>query len=206
MGVRALVIFCVLLFSSIASAEQEPSAETAAQVSRARQLFEEQKFGEAAQALQRAYRLTPNPLYLFNAGQSYRKAEDKSHALEMYREFLRSAPEHKLADEARGYLKDLESAIALQSRLSTVKLELEAERAESDEAQRKAQDAQLRAEQAQRALELERKKPFYKRGWFYGVVIGGSLGVAAIIAAGVGIGITSDPRRSADARDLSITF
>lgn len=203
---HSLILFCVLLLSSIAFANQDPSRDAAAQISQARQLFEEQKFSEAAQALQEAYRLAPNPLYLFNAGQSYRKAEDKPRALDLYREFLRIAPEHKLAEEARGYVRDLESAIAMQSSLSTVKLELEAERAESDEAQRKAKDAQQRAEQAQRALEIERKKPFYKRGWFYGVVIGGTLGIAAIIAAGVGIGITSDPRRAADARDLSITF
>ena len=193
-----LVLLGLFLLQHPAFAEIETAPESAQHLGKARQLFEEQKYSAAAAELREAYRITPNPIFLFNAGQSYRKAEDKAQALTMYQLFVEKAPDSKLAAEARGYISELESAIALQARLSSIKLELQAERAESDEAQRQAREAKL-------ALEKERKKPWYRRAWFYGVV-GSLAGVVVVGAVAGGVVAAQDPRRSANARDLPVTF
>lgn len=191
-------IFWGLCGRAAAAATPSPAGPEAEQVTKARQLFEEQKYDEAADALREAFRLAPNPLFLFNAGQSYRKGKSKAKALEMYRQFLQEAPEHKLAAEAKGYVTELESELALQERLSSIKLELEAEKLTTKEAQE-------RAEQAQKALDKERKKPWYKRPWFY--ALAGSIGGALVLTAGVAaIVVVTDPRRNADAQNLQVNF
>src|SRR5262249_19565300 len=111
-----------------------PAAEAAVEVTRARQLFSEQKYDEAAQALQRAYTLDPKPLYLFNAGQSYRKAKKSPEALEMYHRYLKVAQESTLAIEARGYVSDLESLLKAQESLHDVQLQIETKESETQQA------------------------------------------------------------------------
>jgi tetratricopeptide (TPR) repeat protein len=200
-----LPLMTLLLLCRVGYAAPEVAPDSAVHTSKARQLFDEQKYSEAADELREAYKISPNPIFLFNAGQSYRKADEKAKALQMYQLFLKNAPDSKLAPEAKGYVAELESAIALQTRLSNIKLELEAERAESDAAQLQAKEARLRAEQAQKALERERKKPWYRRGWFYGIV-GSVVGVLAIGAVSGGLAVANDPRRKVDSRDLQVSF
>lgn len=198
-----LFLLSLLLCRIAQAAPESPNSDT--HLNRARQFFEEQKYSQAAGELREAYRITPNPIFLFNAGQSYRKAEDKANALKMYQLFLEKAPDSKLAAEARGYVIELESALVLQARLSTIKLELEAERAETDEAQRLAEKERLRAEQAQKALEKERHKPWYRRPWFYGLV-GSAVGVVVVSAIITTLVVVNDPRHNVDSGNLQVKF
>jgi tetratricopeptide (TPR) repeat protein len=62
---------------------------------------------EAANELNIAYSLQPQPVFLFNIAQAYRKARLSRAAKDMYQRFIAVAPTHVLAPEARGYIQDL---------------------------------------------------------------------------------------------------
>lgn len=61
---------------------------------------------EAANELNLAYSLQPQPVFLFNIAQAYRKGRASRAAKEMYQRFVEVAPTHPLAPEARGYIQD----------------------------------------------------------------------------------------------------
>lgn len=157
-----------------------------AEVTRARQLFQERKFAEAAQALQRAYAFDPNPLFLFNSGQAYRKAEQRKEALEMYQRYLEVDEKGPLAAEARGYVSDLQALMKAQERLQDAQVELETKESQAKKTQEALKVEKERALFMEQALKKEQNKPFYKKSWFYAVAgIGGFLllgGLAAAIA------------------------
>lgn len=155
-----------------------------AEVTRARQLFQERKFAEAAQALQRAYAFEPNPLFLFNAGQAYRKAEQRKEALEMYQRYLEVDEKGPLAAEARGYVSDLQAFLKAQERLQDAQVELETKESQAKRTQEALKAEKERSLFMEQALKKETNKPFYKKSWFYAVVgIGGILLLTGIATA-----------------------
>lgn len=164
-----LILFGILCGSGDAIAETKDATEHA---SRARQLFSEQKFVEAAESLQRAYDADAKPLYLFNAGTAYRKAEKRREALGLYQRYLEVAPDGPLAAEARNYVKDLQALLAAQDNLQGTTQLLETERTQSQQKQ----------EQLEQALRKERTKPIYKRPWF--IVTATAVGIAVIATLG----------------------
>lgn len=184
-------------------AEMTLADAKAAQV-RAAQLFRDQHYPEAADLLRRAYIGDPRPILLFNAGQAYRKAELPGPAKEMYEAFLRVVPEHALAPETRGYVKDMEALIATQSRAREVEqaaavaakkaaLEIEKKRTEALHAQ-----AELEKTQAQLK---NLRKPIYRRGVFWAAL---GVGVIAIVVAS-GIGGFVSERTSTDGGTVEIS-
>ncbi len=125
----------------------------------------------------RVFEADPQPLYLFNAGQAYRKGDLPSEAKATYERFLDVAPSHKLAPEVRGYVKDMDTLLATQKKAKEISLELDKEKAE--------------AQFARQALLQERSTPIYKRPLFWGlmgtgllVVLGGVAVTVATISAG----------------------
>lgn len=164
-------------------AEMSPSDAKAAQA-RAAQLFRDGHYPEAADLLRLAYLGDPRPILLFNAGQAYRKAEHPVPAKEMYEAFLRVAPDHALAPETRGYVKDMEALIATQHRTREV------EQAAAVAAQKAALEIEKKRGEAQRAqAELEKtqaqlqslSKPVYRRPGFWAAI---GVGVIAVVVAG----------------------
>jgi hypothetical protein len=57
------------------------------------QLYDAQKYGEAALRFERAYAAAPEPVVLFNIGQARRQHGDAALALRAYRGFLRDKPD-----------------------------------------------------------------------------------------------------------------
>lgn len=165
-----LILLGLLGGSGEVAAESKDATDHA---TRARQLFSEQKYAEAAEALQRAYDAEAKPLYLFNAGTAYRKAEKRRAALERYQRYLEVAPDGQLAAEARNYVKDLQALLAAQERLQGTTQLLETERTQSQQKQ----------EQLEQALRKERSKAVYKRPWF--IVTATVAGIALIATVGV---------------------
>lgn len=150
------------------------------EVTKARQFFQERKFAEAAQALQRAYAFDPNPLFLFNAGQAYRKAEQRKEALEMYQRYLEVDEKGPLAAEARGYVSDIQAFLAAQSRLQETQVELISKESAAKKTQEALDVEKKRSLLAEAALRKEKEKPFYKKPWF---IVGASIvGVGAFVA------------------------
>ena len=157
------------------------SASASLLVSYARQMFARQDYPAAAEALERAYSREPRPIYLFNAAQSYRKAERYSDATRCYERFLIFAPKHTLAAEARDHLRTLQ---VLQ------------------EQQQKRREIELAIEQTQQQLEKEKSTAVYKRPWFW---IALSSAVAGTIGVVVGVKLYRDQRDS-QTGTLSLQF
>lgn len=140
---------------------------------RATQLFQEQKFAQAAQELERVYALEPKPLYLFNIAQAYRRAGLPDKALPAYEQFVNLAPGHPLAREASGYAQDMRV--------------LQAESNSKAQLARRLKAAEQRGDEASRLLEVERaRRPFYRRAWFWGTLSGVTV---ATLAIGLGVGL-----------------
>jgi tetratricopeptide (TPR) repeat protein len=158
--------------------------EATEHATRARQLFSEQKYSEAAEALQSAYACEAKPLYLFNAGTAYRKAELRKESRELYQRYLEVAPDGPLAAEARNYVKDLTALLASQERLQGATQLLEIERTQSQQKQ----------EELEKELHKERRKPLYRRPWF--VVTVTAMGIATVAAVGFGGYLESKKQQS----------
>lgn len=135
---------------------EPPPADAAAEahVQYANQLFLAGQFFDAAAALRRAYERTPKAIYLFNAGQSYRKGLHPVEALEMYERFVAAAPDHPLSGEARAHIQTIQVLLSQQRENEAIKLQLTGEQAASEEARRRAQEAQRKAEEASKQAEL----------------------------------------------------
>lgn len=127
--------------------------------------FQTGKYSAAAELLLRVYEADPQPLYLFNAGQSYRKGDKPLEAKNAYEQFLRVAPDHRLAPEVVGYIRDMEAILATQKKAQEISFELDKEKAE--------------ANSARQALQAERA-PLYKKPLFWATVAGGVVVVATI--------------------------
>lgn len=175
-----LIVLAILCGSDVRA---DPTAATE-HASRARQLFSEQRYVEAAESLQRAYTADAKPLYLFNAGTAYRKAEKRREALELYQQYLEVAPDGQLAAEARNYVKDLQALLAAQENLQGTTQLLETERTQSQQKQ----------EQLEQALRKERVRPIYKRPWF--IVTATAVGIAAIATIGFGAYLQNKKQQS----------
>lgn len=139
------------------SSDRQREAES--HVKQAGAMYKAGQYLEAASELNVAYTLQPEPVYLFNIAQAYRKAARARAAQIMYARFIETAPKHPLVPEARGYLQDMDTLAKVQ-------------------AQEQVMREALGREQA-------RNRPLWKRAWFWGL-LGGVLGATAI---GVGLGV-----------------
>ncbi len=181
------------------------SAQVKEHLQRAQKFFKDQEFVQAAQELQQAYSADPRPLYLFNIGQAYRRALMPKEALAYYERFLGEDPKNALRGETEGYCNDMRTLIAEQERGAQVKDALSQEQRRSEEQEQALRAEKERAERTQLALqaereraERERRRPIYKKGWFWGVI-----GVA-VAATTAGIAVAAAPRPSDPTENLVI--
>lgn len=148
-------------------------------IDRAQQSFQAGQYVDAGDNLYRAYLLSPKPIYLFNAGQSYRKGGHADQALAVYDQFLQVAPEHPLSNEARAYKATLESLLKEQRTAKDTELkllgELEQQKELNKETERKLKEAETR------------KVPVYKRAWFGAVIATAGVLVIGGVLTGVGL-------------------
>lgn len=99
------ILFCIALASvAIAPAstawanDPAPSKDQLEAAKKAfaegKALYEENKFAEAVEKFKESYRLSRNPLLLYNIGHTYDQAGQKDKALFYYRKFLADAPQN----------------------------------------------------------------------------------------------------------------
>lgn len=84
---------------------------------RADQHFQERQYERCIQELEAAYVLDPDPLYLFNIAQSYRRLRRHKDALAAYRRFLSQAPTTPLKTETQSYMVELDVLIQQEETL-----------------------------------------------------------------------------------------
>jgi len=117
MGALIRRAFVVLVFSLIgAQAHAEPSATD--QSSRAKAHFDLGRthftlgeFEAAAKEFEQAYQYEPAPLLLYNAGQSWRRADQPEKALAYYRKYMETAPNAPERAEVEQYIAGLRERI-----------------------------------------------------------------------------------------------
>jgi tetratricopeptide (TPR) repeat protein len=170
-----IVVAAGLLSPALADEAEPPpaallqAADVDEHVRRAAAMYRAGDFIEAANELSIAYALQPQPIFMFNIAQAYRKALHARAAIAMYQRFIDMAPTNSLAVEAQGHIQDMEALV----------------RAEES------------AAEARRQLERERQHgpPLHRRAWFWGA-IGGAVGAVAV-AIGLGVGLSRrDPATS----------
>jgi tetratricopeptide (TPR) repeat protein len=190
-----LAVALAVLSSSIARAD----APTKESKKRARELFNKGvaeynlgHYAESATAYEEAYRLVQDAALLYNAAQAYRLAGTKDRAVELYLAYLRNYGDQggKQA-EAERFVTQLREEIAADKERARLKAEAEErERKEAARREEERKDALARAAEAALVAQPARK-PWYKRGWVWGV-IGGSV-VAVGLGVGLGVGLTRTP-------------
>lgn len=152
-------------------------------------LFKQQRYSDAGDALKLAYEREARPIFLFNVGQTYRKAGRYADAVAAYRRFIAAAPSNPLVSEARGYENTLTALIEQQERANQIETSLIDQQAEAERARQNLTLQQRKTEEAQSALAVEKaqQKKIYRRPWFWGVIGGG---VGLVVAIGLGIGVS----------------
>lgn len=149
--------------------------------------FNLQDYDNAVREFEAAYRLLPDPVFLYNLAQSHRLATRHERALYFYRAYLRTSSDPPNRDEVLGRIETLEKLIAEQANAQKPP-----DGTLPPEAQQPA-PAPATAVAAPSPPERKRK-PVYRQWWLWTIV-----GVVAAGAAvGLGVGL-SQPRAGFDA-------
>jgi len=109
------VVLTILLASSVAHSE---TAKTARQyAAEAEAEYNLGHFADSIPLYEKAYKLKPAPILLFNLGQCHRHLGNNERALFFYRRYLDAAPEAEDRPDVEKRVADLERAIAEQAAL-----------------------------------------------------------------------------------------
>jgi tetratricopeptide (TPR) repeat protein len=175
-----LIVLCALLF--IASAPRAYAAPTNAAIAEAQQHFMQGtksynlgEYARAAEEYKAAYDAMPDPALLYNIAQSYRLGNNPARALFFYRAYLRTQPNASNRREIEDRIRDLSAEIEPQL--------------PPPHFTKTAPPAIAPIVDATLTTPAPRPhKPLYKKGWFWGTVVG--IAVAAGVGVGLGVGLT----------------
>jgi tetratricopeptide (TPR) repeat protein len=91
---RALIVLLLLTGTAVAQTPTlTPQEQAQAKFAEGKSHYDLAEWDEAVAAFKEAYRLDPDPLFLFNVAQSYRQKGDCSNARTFYKTYLREAPD-----------------------------------------------------------------------------------------------------------------
>lgn len=111
---RAVFAFAVAAgFAGPAWADNKTDA--AAAYSEGQKKFVGKDFAGAAKLFVEAYRLDPDPAYLFNIAQAYRLAQQCAEASTYYQQFLATVPEAPNATSVRGHIQEMDTCAKEQA-------------------------------------------------------------------------------------------
>jgi tetratricopeptide (TPR) repeat protein len=196
-------ILLILFAGSPARADDIQAART--HYRRGTKLFSLGRFDEAIQEYDAAYEIKDDPSLLYNIAQAHRLNNNLPKALFFYKSYLNRVPNAENATEVSNRINELQRLIdehaKAQSGAPTQALpSVPLERSEPAAAAPAltAVPAPVAASASAPAAAPER--PIYKKGWFWGVVAGG----AAVIAAGVALGVVYGSSERAPAASFGI--
>jgi tetratricopeptide (TPR) repeat protein len=163
---RALLILVVI--AGVAHAE--PKAEALFEQGQAKYLADE--FQAAIELFKQAYAIEPDPVYLFNIAQSYRKVADCENAFDFYTRYLTASPNAENKAKVDAWLREMQPCVEQRKREHEA-----AKRGEEAERQRKADEARRAAAPKPVATVVDRGRPYR----IAGIV---SVGLGAVFIAG----------------------
>jgi tetratricopeptide (TPR) repeat protein len=132
-----LVSATLLLMSHRVSAESTPDSDR--EVARiatkqAAAAYNLGDYSEAASLYEKAYKLVPDPILLYDIGQSYRQGNKLDKALIAYRSYLRTAPENAPnREQVKKLIDELEWTSDLQAKAAAMKTAQKKESPQSSE-------------------------------------------------------------------------
>ena len=189
---HASALFAVFLLGSsqVAMAQGAPASAPAQPapsdpktpkefIGRATQRFSAGDYAGAIDDYRAAYQLRQLPTLIFNIAQAHRKAGRPREALTHYQLFLRKAPDSPLRPETEAYIALVQTQLQAQASPALPN--------------KPAQDLQSGFEHGGKDSNPTppRATPFYKRGWFYGVLLGGA--ATAALAVGLSVYVATRP-------------
>jgi tetratricopeptide (TPR) repeat protein len=144
-------------------------------------------FKAALDAFKKAYLNYEDPAILFNLAQCQRQLGDKVEALRTYRVFLHKVPETTERAQIEKIIAELQAAIdhdkAAKAQPPTETVEPSIARTPTEPPPTAQSPTNSTAQTT--VTEAPAKKPLVKRGWFWGVVVGGVVVVAGAVTLGI---------------------
>jgi tetratricopeptide (TPR) repeat protein len=108
---RWLIVVVLLVSAGTAAAQGTSEEQAQAQFQKGTQHFNLAEWDEAITAYKEAYRLLPEPLFLYNIAQSYRQKGDCKQARTFYKSYLREAPDADNRAKVEQRIAEMEECI-----------------------------------------------------------------------------------------------
>jgi tetratricopeptide (TPR) repeat protein len=149
--------------------------------------FNLREYKQAVDEFQAAYRLRPDPVFLYNLGQSYRLANDPEQALYFYRAYLRTSQDPPNRQEVEDRIAVLEKLMADKQKLATPPDHALSPDAKPQVVEKAPETAAAPVAATATPTSDRGHTPVYKKWWLWTVV-----GVVVVGAAvGIGVGVAS---------------
>ena len=202
-----LVVSAVVLWSPLVAAD--PAEEAKHHFEEGSKAFSLGEFQRAVTEYKAGFEVRPDPVFLYNIGQSYRLAGNLADAVSFYRSYLRNAPNAPNRREVARRIHDLEEQLASQKVLSTAPPNSPVApggSAATEEPQPAAtteppttttppppdEPTKTSAPVQVTASHDSDQTPVYKKWWLW-TIVGGVVVVAVVVGVGVGVGTASGP-------------
>jgi tetratricopeptide (TPR) repeat protein len=141
-------------------------------------------YATAADAYEKAYQARPDGAILFNAAQAHRLAGNNARAIQLYRNYLRIHPDASNREEIEKRIAVLET----EAKAPSVAQRVEPVPPPVEPAPASMMSTATPTVVVMTAPVAERK-PVYKKGWFWGAVIGGAVVVGVALGVGLALGL-----------------
>lgn len=196
----AIVLFLSLLATARAWAQPADAA------AHARDLYASgtthynlREYGDALSDFKNAYRIRPDPVFLFNIAQCYRQLGDAEQASSYYRAFRREVPDASNRDEVDRLITEMDKAAAARRANlppsgpqppPTVSPTPAPTETPAVPPVVPAHGEATQPASASNTLVAgpPPKRPLTRRGWFWGVIVGGAVVVGGAVALGIVLG------------------
>src|SRR4051812_16494594 len=196
-GICAIVVIALGGGRARAEDERVPEAQRRYEAGMASYHLEE--YDKAIEEWEAGYRLKPAPQFLYNIAQAYRLSKRPEKALSFYQKYLKLDPKATNRGEVERHIAALTKIVDSQKQAAerpstqpmplTSKTETQPTTSEpATTTQPTTSAATTTSEPARADLTAsapERNKPVYKKGWFWGVVVGGVVVAAGAVTLGV---------------------
>src|SRR5262249_18513863 len=111
-SVAVVVLVAIAAPRAHGAPSDDDTARARAADESARTHYDAHEYAEAIADYQRASAAMPDPLYLFDIAQAYRKLGDCTNASAYYRNYLREAPTADNRDKVERFLADMDTCVA----------------------------------------------------------------------------------------------
>jgi Tetratricopeptide repeat len=108
----ALVVMAQVYPATFASAQGD-EAEGGRRWRHGQELYEQEHYLEAAREFEAGYAASPRPLFFFNIGQAYRKANELAKAKAAYEKLLALQPDFPQRADVEVYIRSINDALSL---------------------------------------------------------------------------------------------